>query len=163
MLYALAYPVIDALTGHYFPAAPVFGVAPCPSSIFTAGLLLWTRRSSPMYVLVVPFVWLMTQTPPAALAMGVVADVARVPVGVLTAALLIWREYCATRERLIGGAVLVLAILLVGNDTLLMALGGMYLLASLIWWYLEQHRRRALPTSGQGPVGERELSHSPGV
>jgi len=27
MLYALAYPVIGALTGHYFPAAPVFGAS----------------------------------------------------------------------------------------------------------------------------------------
>jgi hypothetical protein len=52
MLYALAYPVIDALTGHYFPAAPVLGVAPCPSAIFTAGLLLWTRPGMPAYVLV---------------------------------------------------------------------------------------------------------------
>ena len=68
-----AYPLIDALTGHAFPAAPVFGVAPCPSAIFTAGLLLWTRRGVPMYVPVVPVVWLMSQTPAEALAMGVVA------------------------------------------------------------------------------------------
>jgi hypothetical protein len=57
MLYALAYPVIDELTGHYFPAAPVFGVAPCPSAIYTAGLLLWTRPGMPIYVIVVPLVW----------------------------------------------------------------------------------------------------------
>src|SRR5215471_5624483 len=63
MLYALAYPVIDALTGHVFPAAPVFGVAPCPSAIFTVGLLLWTRPGMPLYVLVVPLIWLMTQAP----------------------------------------------------------------------------------------------------
>src|SRR5215470_1920962 len=63
MVYALAYPVIDALIGHYFPAAPVLGLAPCPSAIFTAGLLLWTRPGMPMYVLVVPLVWLMAQSP----------------------------------------------------------------------------------------------------
>jgi hypothetical protein len=135
MLYALAYPVIDALTGLYFPAAPVFGVAPCPSAIFTAGLLLWTRPPMPMYVLVVPLIWLMAQAPPDALAMGVVADLARVPVGVVTTALLVWRDYRAARERLIAGAILLVAILLVGNDVLLMVLGGIYLLATLIAWY----------------------------
>jgi Family of unknown function (DUF6064) len=126
MLYGLAYPLLDALNGHLFPAAPVFGVAPCPSAIFTAGLLLWTRRPMPMYVLVVPLIWLMTQAPASALAIGVVADLARVPVGVVTTALLVWREYRAPRERLIGSAILLLAILAVGNATILMALGAVY-------------------------------------
>jgi hypothetical protein len=155
MLYALAYPLIDALTGHYFPAAPVFGVAPCPSAIFTAGLLLWTRPGMPMYVLVVPLVWLMAQTPAAALAMSVVADVARVPIGVLTTGLLVWREYRAPRQRLIGGGILLLAILLVGNDTLLMALGGIYLLATLGWWYFGRRGGRAIVTRGRAPAPAR--------
>jgi hypothetical protein len=149
MGYALAYPVIDALTGHVFPAAPVFGVAPCPSAIFTVGLLLWTRRGMPMYVLVVPFIWLMTQVPADALAMGVVADVARVPVGAVASTLLVWREYRATRERLVAGAILVVAILFMGNDVVLMALGGIYLLATLSKWYFRRHGGRALAAAGQ--------------
>jgi hypothetical protein len=41
ILYALAaYPIIGMLSGHLLPAAPVLGLAPCPSVIFTAGLLL---------------------------------------------------------------------------------------------------------------------------
>ena len=76
----------------------------------------------PMYVLVVPMISLMTQAPASALAIGVVADLARVPVGVLTTALLVLREYHATREQLIGGAIVLLAILAVGNAPVLMAL-----------------------------------------
>jgi hypothetical protein len=148
MLYALAYPVIDALTGHVFPAAPVFGVAPCPSAIFTVGLLLWTRPGMPIYVLVVPLIWLMAQAPADALAMGVVADVARVPFGAVAAALLVWREYRATRERLVGGAILLVAVLFMGNDVVLMALGGVYLLATLGMWYVGRHHGRAPAAAG---------------
>jgi len=157
MLYALAYPVIDALTGRYFPAAPVFGLAPCPSAIFTAGLLLWTRPRMPIYVLFVPLVWLLAQTPAESLAMGVVADVARVPVGVLATALLIWRDYGAARERLIAGAVLLIAIALgLGHDDTLMELAGVVLLAMFVSWFLRQagHPVAAMRTRGhaQAPV-----------
>ena len=144
MVYALAYPLIDAVTGHEFPAAPVFGVAPCPSTIFTAGLLLWTRPGMPMYVLVAPLVWLMSQTPAEALAMGVVADVARVPVGASTMALLVWREYPAWRARLIGGAVLLLAIAMMGSDFSLMELGAVYLVAAFAAWWFRQSSGRTM-------------------
>ena len=139
MLFALAYPLIDALTGHYFPVAPVYGLAPCPSAIFTAGLLLWTRPRMPIYVLFVPLVWLLAQTPAESLAMGVVADVARVPVGVIATALLIWRDYGAARERLFAGAVLLIAMVLgLGHDDTLMELAGVVLLAMFAVWCLRQ-------------------------
>jgi hypothetical protein len=106
----------------------------------------------PVYVLVVPLVWLMAQTPVDALAMSVVADVARVPVGAVTAALLVWREYHAGRERQVAGVILVLALFLVGNDTLLMALGGLYLLATLVSWYVHRHGGGATATPRQVPA-----------
>jgi Family of unknown function (DUF6064) len=155
MLYALGYPVIDTLTGHYFPAAPVFGVAPCPSAIFTAGLLLWTRPQRPMYVLVVPLIWLMAQAPAAALAIGVLADVARVPVGLVATALLVWREYHAPRVWLVAGAILLVAILLVGNATMLMLLSGIYLLATFVVWYRGRHGMRAMATPGHAQAPAR--------
>ncbi len=33
------YPVWGSIAGHSYPAAPVFGVAPCPTNIFTIGIL----------------------------------------------------------------------------------------------------------------------------
>jgi len=101
----------------------------------------------PMYVLVVPLIWLMAQAPAAALALGVVADVARVPVGLVATALLVWREYHAPREWLVAGAILLVASLLVGNSTILMLLGGIYLLATFVAWYRARHSVRAMATS----------------
>ncbi|RJR32414.1 MAG: hypothetical protein C4576_30170 [Desulfobacteraceae bacterium] len=58
ILYAMAlYPILGTLAGHSWPHSPVFGVAPCPSTIFTFGLLLLTRGRVPKHLLVVPFLW----------------------------------------------------------------------------------------------------------
>src|SRR5690348_4071437 len=39
--YALiVYPLLGAAQGHRYPAAPTFGL-PCPTTLFTLGLLMW--------------------------------------------------------------------------------------------------------------------------
>jgi hypothetical protein len=53
---AIVYPLIGMATGHHFPEIPMFGVTPCPVTIFTFGLLLLTVRPVPRWILVVPFV-----------------------------------------------------------------------------------------------------------
>jgi hypothetical protein len=58
ILYAMvAYPLLGIRLGHSYPGAPMFGVAPCPTAIFTFGMLLWTSRSVPVYLLVIPLLW----------------------------------------------------------------------------------------------------------
>lgn len=58
ILYAMiAYPLLGLAFGHGYPRAPMFGVAPCPTTIFTFGLLLWARRSVPAYILLIPLIW----------------------------------------------------------------------------------------------------------
>lgn len=38
ILYALiGYPAFGYFAGHHYPSVPVFGVAPCPTTIFTIG------------------------------------------------------------------------------------------------------------------------------
>jgi hypothetical protein len=55
--YALIlYPMLGALVGHAFPAQPTFGL-PCPTTIFTIGLLVWATRGVPWPVLLVPALW----------------------------------------------------------------------------------------------------------
>src|SRR5574338_139529 len=55
--YALVgYPMVSGLVGHDYPAAPTFGV-PCPTTIFTLGLLAWALPGLPRRVLVVPVLW----------------------------------------------------------------------------------------------------------
>ena len=55
--YALAgYPVLGLLLGHAYPSMPTFG-APCPTTLFTVGMLAFLRAPYPRFVLVFPLVW----------------------------------------------------------------------------------------------------------
>ena len=73
VVYALAvYPLIGQAAGHVYPAAPTFGL-PCPTTIFTLGLLVAAGRTVPRLLWVVPFAWAAIGTV-AAVQLGVVED-----------------------------------------------------------------------------------------
>lgn len=56
MAFAMAaYPLLGMAAGHAWPAVPMFGVAPCPTTIFTIGVLL-LGGAGPM-LLAIPFLW----------------------------------------------------------------------------------------------------------
>jgi len=58
ILYSMAiYPALGAMFGHSYPGSPVFGVAPCPATIFTFGILLLAVSRVPVYVLIIPLLW----------------------------------------------------------------------------------------------------------
>jgi hypothetical protein len=55
--YALiGYPVLGTLLGSAYPRSPTFGL-PCPTTIFTLGVLLFAVRPAPRVVFVVPLLW----------------------------------------------------------------------------------------------------------
>jgi hypothetical protein len=54
---AVLYPLLGISTGHRYPDMPMFGVTPCPVTIFTFGMLLMTAPSLSRWLLVIPFVW----------------------------------------------------------------------------------------------------------
>ena len=57
ILYALIiYPIVGHILGHVYPQSPTFGL-PCPTTIFTFGILLFTDKRIPKYVLIIPFLW----------------------------------------------------------------------------------------------------------
>lgn len=57
VLYALIlYPLIGYSNGHVYPYAPTFGV-PCPTMIFTFGLMLWSEEKFPKLLLLIPLLW----------------------------------------------------------------------------------------------------------
>jgi hypothetical protein len=57
IVYALIiYPILGHLLGHQYPQSPTFGL-PCPTTIFTFGLLLWTNKVVPKYILIIPLIW----------------------------------------------------------------------------------------------------------
>ena len=57
ILYALIiYPVLAYAFGHTYPEMPTFGL-PCPTTIFTFGILLFSVRRIPWYIITIPFLW----------------------------------------------------------------------------------------------------------
>jgi hypothetical protein len=73
VVYALViYPLLGWSLGQRWPAMPTFG-APCPSAIFTFGILLWTRERVPVRLLVIPSLWAVL-TAPMAVGWGVWED-----------------------------------------------------------------------------------------
>lgn len=57
ILYALIiYPILGHTFGHVFPRTPTFGV-PCPTTIFTFGVLLFSVHRVPWYMIIIPFLW----------------------------------------------------------------------------------------------------------
>jgi hypothetical protein len=73
LAYALVmYPLVAILLGHGYPAMPTFGL-PCPTTIFTLGILALLRPPYPGYVLAVPVLWTLVGVQ-GALLLGVYED-----------------------------------------------------------------------------------------
>jgi hypothetical protein len=53
---ALIYPLIGVAV-HGYPAMPMFGITPCPVTLFSFGVLLLAQQPVPRRLLVIPFVW----------------------------------------------------------------------------------------------------------
>jgi len=81
--YSLAYPFLVLLSGHEAPRAPLFAV-PCPTTLFTAGLVLAASRPA-IPVLIVPTLWALVGGS-AALKLGVLPDVMLFPAAVFMVA-----------------------------------------------------------------------------
>jgi len=82
ILYAMVvYPLVGNALGHGYPRAPMFGVAPCPVTIFTFGVLLWAERKLPLYFLVIPLIWSIIGFS-AAVSLGIREDIGLLVAGV---------------------------------------------------------------------------------
>lgn len=53
----IVYPIWGWQAGHSYPATPMFGVAPCPTTIFTVGLLLLGTWNVTRWLLIMPALW----------------------------------------------------------------------------------------------------------
>ena len=91
IVYALiGYPLIAHFTGRSYPYLLLTGMMPCPTAIFTLGLLLWTEKPVPKIVPVIPVVYALTGFVPVKL--GVVEDIGLIVAGIVTGILLMYRE-----------------------------------------------------------------------
>lgn len=89
----LIYPIWGYFLGHVYPASPTFGV-PCPTTIFTFGLLLWTKRRFPKYLLAIPALWSIIAIS-AVTQMGVLEDIMLLITGLTATALILYRDKTA--------------------------------------------------------------------
>ncbi|HVS13491.1 MAG TPA: DUF6064 family protein [Thermoanaerobaculia bacterium] len=70
----VVYPLLNPLLGHRFPAAPGFGL-PCPTTLFTIGLLTLSKPRVDRILLLTPVAWSLVGAS-AALLLGVWQDLA---------------------------------------------------------------------------------------
>jgi hypothetical protein len=88
VLYSLLiYRMIGHYQGHLFPKAPTFGV-PCPTTIFTFGILLFSVQRVPWYVFIIPLLWSLVGFS-AATRLSVVEDYGLFIFGILAAVFLL--------------------------------------------------------------------------
>jgi len=98
ILYAMVvYPLLGMVFGHVYPGSPVFGVAPCPTTIFTFGMLLMTAGKVPYYLLAIPFIWSLIGMS-AAVNLHVWEDYGLVVAGVAGTVTLLFRNRRVKRE-----------------------------------------------------------------
>lgn len=91
IIYALiGYPLIANFTGRGYPHLLLTGMMPCPTAIFTLGLLLWTEKPLPKMVPVIPVIYALTGFVPVKL--GVVEDIGLIAAGIVTGLLLVFRD-----------------------------------------------------------------------
>jgi hypothetical protein len=58
IFYALfVYELLGYLSGHGLMRGPLFGVAPCPTTIFTVGVLLLARGKPVIWLAIIPVIW----------------------------------------------------------------------------------------------------------
>lgn len=81
------YPLIGHVVGHIYPRTPTFGV-PCPTTIFTFSLLLYSVHRIPWYIIIVPLLWSIIGFS-AAINLSVKEDFGLVIAGVLSTIILL--------------------------------------------------------------------------
>ncbi|MBK8982667.1 MAG: hypothetical protein IPM38_10190 [Ignavibacteria bacterium] len=100
ILFALIiYPVLGYSFGHVYPYSPTFGL-PCPTTIFTFGLLLLSDRKCPLTILVIPFVWSIVGFT-AAFNFGIVEDIGLLVSGLLTIIMVLMRNRMPGKKHVI--------------------------------------------------------------
>jgi len=92
VFFAMAvYPLVGWLAGHGWPRAPLFGVTPGPTSIFTIGMLLLAEGRTPLHLVVLPVLWLLAGGAMAWL-LNIPEDIVLPLVGIGGLCLILWKN-----------------------------------------------------------------------
>lgn len=86
----IIYPLLGCFFGHVYPSSPTFGL-PCPITIFTFGILLWSENKCPKFILIIPFFWSIIGFF-AAFSLGIYEDLALLISGLSAAIMILSRN-----------------------------------------------------------------------
>ncbi len=86
----LGYPLVGHLLDHNYPQMLPFGLVPCPTTVFTFGLLLLTDKKVPKSLLVIPFLLSLSAFVPVSL--GIWEDFGLIISGFLGTAMILFRD-----------------------------------------------------------------------
>ena len=86
----LFYPLIGYHFNHIYPASPTFGL-PCPTTIFTFGLLLIADKKTPLLIFIIPILWSIIGLS-AAINFGVAEDFGLIISGFLAFSMFLYRK-----------------------------------------------------------------------
>lgn len=87
----LVYPVTAWLAGHGWPRLALVGVAPCPTTIFTLGMLLLIEGRTPVQLAAIPLLWTLIGGS-AAWLLDMPEDVALPIAGIGGLAVILWKN-----------------------------------------------------------------------
>ncbi|MDD4767905.1 MAG: DUF6064 family protein [Desulfotomaculaceae bacterium] len=93
----LIYPLAGYLLGHAYPFSPAFGLAPCPTTIFTFGMLLLAVKTLPRGMLLIPLIWSLIGFN-AALNLGILEDTGLLAAGIVGSAMILIKNACFKRR-----------------------------------------------------------------
>lgn len=86
---AVGYPLVGTLLGRGYAELVLIG-APCPTAVVTFGLLLWSERRVPRYLLVVPLIWALMGL--SSVSVGLWDDLGLTISGLVATAMILYRD-----------------------------------------------------------------------
>jgi hypothetical protein len=86
----VGYSLAGYFLGHVYPRSLPFGLIPCPTTVFTLGLLMLTDKQVPRYVLVIPAIWSICAIVPVAC--GIYEDAGLILAGLVCIPLLLRKK-----------------------------------------------------------------------
>lgn len=89
---AIIYPLLGYYLGHGYPYSPLLGVTPCPTTIFTFGLLLLANPAVGPGMTGIPLIWSLIGFN-AALAFGIWEDTGLLASGLISITLLTYNRF----------------------------------------------------------------------
>lgn len=86
----ILYPIISNKLGHVYPSTPTFGL-PCPTTIFSLGILMWANKKTPLIIYIIPLIWVMIGFL-AAFSLGMPEDFGLLVAGIITLSMIVGNQ-----------------------------------------------------------------------